>query len=259
LTLRRDRILDVIVPIATVFVAIVIWQEVTQIFKIPLFILPSPLNILNALTSHSFNWVGDSWSTTYETVAGFILAAAVGIPLAIALVYSQWLSRVMYPVILFFQVVPKVALAPIIFVMIGFGFFPRVVIVFLIVFFPIVIDTMAGLRALDPIYVDLMRSLGFSNFHIFIKARLPNSLPFIFSGFKIAITLALIGAVVAEFVQANVGLGNILLSSMTTGQTPATFASVFLLSIIGAILYLVFSGLERVMSGWYIRSKQVRY
>lgn len=237
---------------------IVAWQVYVVVFRIPSYLIPTPVSIFYTLISPSHAWLSNSWTTFYETVAGFALAAVIGLPLSIGLMYSTWFSRVAYPIILFFQVIPKIALAPLIFILMGFGIIPRIVVTFLVAFFPIIIDTLAGLNSLEPDYVDLLRSLGSSNYQIFTMARLQNALPQMFSGFKVSITLALVGAVVAEFVQANSGLGYILLEAMSFGSSVTAFASIVLLSIIGVGLFLIFVILERLTTGWYVRSKAVR-
>lgn len=186
------------------------------------------------------------------------MAAVIGIPLAIALMYSVWFNRVAYPIILLFQVIPKVALAPLIFLLMNFGLIPRIIVTFLVAFFPIIIDTLAGLNSLEPDYVDLLRSVGANNYQIFTLARLHNAFPQIFAGLKVSITLALIGAIVAEFVQSNSGLGYILLEAMANGSTVTAFGAIVLLAIMGVGLYLIFVVLERMTTGWYIRSKAVR-
>ena len=251
-------VLNYLPSAVVVILFLIAWQAYVVLFHVPSFLLPPPTSIATILASPSGDWFGNSWTTLYETIAGFVMAAVIGIPLAIALMYSVWFNRVAYPIILLFQVIPKVALAPLIFLLMNFGLIPRIIVTFLVAFFPIIIDTLAGLNSLEPDYVDLLRSVGANNYQIFTLARLHNAFPQIFAGLKVSITLALIGAIVAEFVQSNSGLGYILLEAMANGSTVTAFGAIVLLAIMGVGLYLIFVVLERMTTGWYIRSKAVR-
>ena len=244
-------------PIVLIMAIIGIWQFATYEFKIPVYLLPGPVAIWKALTQSNINWSREFLATLYEVLTGFFLAVAVSIPLAIVLVYSKWFNRAVYPIILALQILPKVAIAPLLFILLGFNDTPRILVVFLISFFPIIIDTVTGLNALDPNHVELMRSLGASNFQIFGMARFRNGLPFIYSGLKVSITLALVGAVVAEFVQANNGLGFVLIAELTQIGTATAFAALTLLTLMGIMLYIVVLVLEAITIPWYAKSKQV--
>ncbi len=256
--MNSKNYLNFLPSIFAVVVAVVVWQITVTTLQIPIYELPAPSDILAAFYVPHMDWLANLWATSFETVAGFGLSILIGIPLAIALSFSIWFNRTVYPLIIALQVIPKVALAPIIFLILGFGVFPRVVITFMVAFFPVVIDTMTGLGSLEPDYVDLFKSLGSSKLQIFTMARLPNAMPSIFSGLKIAITLALIGAVVAEFVQANSGLGYLLLNALQFGNSPEAWAALVSLGILGGVLFMIFEGLERLTTGWYIKSRQNR-
>ncbi len=244
--------------VSSLIAALMAWMAAVVLFRIPEYILPSPLNVLIVLFSGKQNWLPDTLFTLYETLGGFGLGVIVGIPLSIAIVYSSFLNRSLYPLILALQLVPKVALAPIIFIALGFGDVPHILVVFLTGFFPIIIDTVAGLNALDPDYVDFLKSLGASKIQIFSRGRFPNALPHIFNGLKLSITFAVIGAVVAEFVESNMGLGFVLLQALSELGTVTAFAALLLLTFMGYGLFMVLLVLERFTIPWYIRSKQAR-
>lgn len=251
-----SRYTELYSPIVALILIILAWQEVVTYFHVPTYALPSPYLITLAIVSPKINWVQAIWSTLAETIGGFVLSIVFGMPVAILSVYSTWFRRTVYPLIVAIQVVPKVGLAPILFIVMGFGFVPRAVITFLVAFFPVIINTADGLNALDLDSVYLMRSLGASQFQLFSMARLPNALPQIFTGLKVAITLALVGAVVAEFVQANSGLGYELLNALFVLNTIQAFAALVILSILGGLLFLVFVVLERYSISWYRKSKE---
>ena len=175
---------------------------------------------------------------------GYVLAVAVAIPLAIAITSSQRFDRFVMPTMLFFQVVPKVAIAPLFLVWFGVGVLPKVLVAFLISFFPIVIDAAVGLRSMSSEMSDLARSMGASRMQVFTRFRLPTSLPYLFSGLKVAATLAIAGAVVGEFVGADKGLGYLLLVTNSNMETALMFATLVALTIIGLVFFYSVEFLE---------------
>jgi NitT/TauT family transport system permease protein len=196
--------------------------------------------------------------TLVEVVLGFALSVAVGIPLAIAIVYSEVLERILYPILLASQAVPKIAIAPLFVIWLGFDLTPKIVIAFLIAFFPIVIDTVVGLRSIDPEMLQLAQSMGTAGVKSFIKLRLPNALPHLFAGLKVAITLAVVGAIVGEFVGADQGLGYLLQVAAGNLNAPLLFAALVVLSLMAILLFLAIEGIERLLLPWHIsqRSRQ---
>jgi NitT/TauT family transport system permease protein len=244
--------------VLVVVVALAIWEIASVIFAIPSFILPAPTSILMTLFTRNINWLPHIAVTLYEIMGGFILSVIVGIPLSFAIAYSDWLNRAIYPLILAIQVVPKVALAPILFIIIGFGDTPRILVVLLTAFFPIIINTVAGLNSLDPDFVELLRSEGATKSQVFVWGRFPNALPSIFSGLKVAITLAVVGAVVAEFVASSAGLGYILLQALYQLGTVTAFIALLWLTIMGYGVFVLLEAFERATIPWYIKSKQAR-
>lgn len=238
-----------IYPAGVLALVIVVWQIATTVFDIPDYLLPPP----TAIAEEMVREIGTLWShglvTLWEVLVGFALSVVIAIPLAILIVYSVAAERALYPLLIVSQVVPKVSVAPLFVVWLGFGVQPKVIIVFLIAFFPIVIDTIVGLRSVDEDMIDLVRSMGAGPVKTFRKIRLPAALPNIFGGLKVAITLAVVGALVAEFVGSDEGLGYLLL--VATGQLNAEllFASIVFLSAMGMILFLAIEVAERLLLG----------
>jgi NitT/TauT family transport system permease protein len=192
--------------------------------------------------------------TLYETLVGFALAIAVSIPLAVAVVYSPLLQNTIYPILLAMQSTPKVAIAPLLALWIGFGAAPKIIVVFLVCFFPIVVATASGLTAVPASLIDLIRSLSASPIQTFMKIRFPTAMPHIFVGLKIAITFAVIGAVIGEFVGSENGLGYLILISTSQSRTPLAFGALVLLTVMSIVLYYAVALLERLAVPWAPRN-----
>lgn len=179
---------------------------------------------------------------------GFAVSVAIGIPLAMLIFYSRFFERALYPIMVFLQTVPKVALAPLLVLYLGYGWAPKIALAFLISFFPIVIATVVGLQALERGLVYLARSMGATELQVFLKVRLPAALPSIFGGFKVAISLAVIGAVIGEYVAAERGLGYLQISANEQLDTTLNFATVVVISLLGVGLYYVIDIFEKLVS-----------
>ena len=239
-------------PYVGILVLLGIWEVVTRILELPYYLLPPPSEIVRVFIE-SMGRIGEhSLVTAYEMLMGYFLAIAVGIPLAILITASPSFDRFITPILLFFQTVPKISLAPLFLVWFGVGVFPKVLVAFLISFFPIVIDTAVGLRSISPDMIDLARSMGATKMQIFTKFRLPGSLPYLFSGLKVASTLAVVGAVVGEFVGADKGLGYLLLVANSNLLTALMFATIFALTAQGLILFYIIQVLENWLIPWHI-------
>src|SRR6476661_7376596 len=220
----------------SIIATLAVWELLTRIFHIPGFILPAPSAIfIEAVTRYPL-YLYHSWITFYEMVVGFLLAAAVGVFLAVVIVYSRWLQSVIYPVVVVLQIVPKVAIAPLLLIWLGYGLQSKVVVALLVAFFPIVVTTVTGLRAVEQDLLDLVRVLRGSRWQEFTRVRFPSALPFIFSGLKVAITLAVIGAIIGEFVGGNAGLGYLVIIANSEMRTQMSFAALLLLSVLGLAL-----------------------
>jgi NitT/TauT family transport system permease protein len=241
---------EILIPVATLLVALLAWEAATLAFRIPRFIMPAPSAILGEGWAWRYRFVEHTWVTLYETLGGFALSMAVGVPLAVLIVYSPALRAAIYPLIVIAQSVPKIAIAPVLLLVLGYGEVPKMVVAFLVAFFPVVIDTATGLAATPPELLDLSRSYRASAFKTFVKVRLPMALPFIFAGAKVAITLSVIGAVVGEFVGSDRGLGYVILSSTSYWKTEVAFSAMILLSLMAIMLFAAVSLVERVVCPW---------
>jgi ABC-type nitrate/sulfonate/bicarbonate transport system permease component len=173
-----------VVPAATVAGAVIVWELASRVLRIPKFIMPAPSEIATEAWEWRYRFIGHSWVTLYETLGGFALSIVVGVPLATLIVYSPAMRRALYPLIVLLQAVPKIAVAPVLLLVIGYGEIPKMIVAFLVAFFPIVVDTATGLAATPPELLELSRSYRASAFKTFVKVRFPMALPFVFSGLK---------------------------------------------------------------------------
>ncbi|HEU5196192.1 MAG TPA: ABC transporter permease [Methylomirabilota bacterium] len=247
----RSRVMaEYVVPALALIGALALWEAVIRAFKVPNFIMPAPSAILGEGWEWRYRFIGHTWVTLYETLGGFALSIAVGVPLAVLIVYSPALRSALYPLIVLAQSVPKIAIAPVLLLVIGHGEFPKVIVAFLVAFFPVVVDTATGLAATPPELLDLSRSYRASAFKTFMKVRLPMALPFFFAGAKVAITLSVIGAVVGEFVGSDKGLGYVILSATSYWKTELAFSSMILLSLMAIVLFGAVSLVERLTCPW---------
>ena len=241
---------ETLIPAATLLAALLAWEVATRAFRIPRFIMPAPSAILGEGWEWRYRFIGHTWVTLYETLGGFALSMVVGVPLAVLIVYSPALRSAIYPLVILAQSVPKIAIAPVLLLVLGYGEMPKMVVAFLVAFFPVVVDTATGLAATPPELLDLSRSYRASAFKTFLKVRLPMALPFIFAGAKVAITLSVIGAVVGEFVGSDRGLGYVILSSTSYWKTEVAFSAMILLSLMAIVLFAAVSLVERVVCPW---------
>jgi NitT/TauT family transport system permease protein len=228
------------------------WQLVVIIFNMPPYLLPAPGAIAHAFIDNLPLLLSNGWVTVYEMLAGYAMAVCIAIPLAIAITSSQRFNEFVMPTMLFFQIVPKVAIAPLFLVWFGVGVTPKILVAFLISFFPIVIDAAVGLRSMSGEMGDLARSMGSSRWQVFARFRLPTSLPYLFSGLKVAATLAIAGTVVGEFVGADKGLGYLLLVTNSNMETALMFATIVALTIIGLVFYYLVEMLEGLLIPWHV-------
>lgn len=239
-------------PYIGILVLLGIWEIAVRILDLPSYLLPPPSEIGLVMIDKFQDILDHSWVTAYEMLMGYFLAIVVAIPMAIAITASPNFDRFITPILLFFQTVPKISLAPLFLVWFGFGILPKVLVAFLISFFPIIINTAVGLRSISPEMIDLARSMGATRLQIFTRFRLPTSLPYLFSGLKVASTLAVVGAVVGEFVGADKGLGYLLLVANSNLLTALMFAAIFALTAQGLILFYIIQVLEKWLIPWHI-------
>jgi NitT/TauT family transport system permease protein len=239
-------------PLVGILCFLVGWQLIVVIFKMPPYLLPTPGAIAYSFVDNINLLLSNGWVTVYEMLAGYALAVGVAIPLAIAITSSQRFNEFVMPTMLFFQIVPKVAIAPLFLVWFGVGATPKILVAFLISFFPIVIDAAVGLRSMSTEMADLAKSMGSSRWQVFAQFRLPTSLPYLFSGLKVAATLAIAGTVVGEFVGADKGLGYLLLVTNSNMETALMFATIVALTIIGLVFYYLVELLEGFLIPWHV-------
>jgi NitT/TauT family transport system permease protein len=244
---RRERIGAFVYPAGMLVALLAIWQAATYQFSIPAYLVPSPSAILRSMDTNSAVLIKESVSTTFEILLGFALSVVIGVPLALAIYLWRPFARAVYPVLVSSQAVPKVAVAPLFLVWFGFGLLPKVLIAFLIAFFPVVINTAMGLASLEREKIYLAQSMGFGPVATFFKIQLPNAMPSIFAGLKISITFAVVGAVVGEFVGGQGGLGYLLLIANGNMDTALLFAGIVALTVLGVVLFLLIGLLERLV------------
>ena len=238
-------------PVLCVFAAIFAgWELAVRTLGIPEFILPSPSAIVIKIVLSWQLLLWNAFVTLQEILLGFGLSVAVAIPLAIAVVYSGIFERVAFPFMVSLQTIPKVALAPILVMWLGYGILPKVMVAFLISFFPIVINSVIGMRSAEKEMIYLVQSMGAGELTTFIKIRLPKALPSIFGGLKVGMGQAVVGATVGEFIAAENGLGYLQLISQVRLDTPLLFAAVVVLSILGVLLFNIVGLVERLALPW---------
>ena len=223
------------------------WYLFVEIGKVPMFVMPSPQATLAALFSGSYRWVDNILVTAVEIYGGYILAVVVGVAIALSFSWSQVWENAMMPLLVSLNMIPKVALGPLIIVWFSYGMFPNMLIAFSIGVFPIVLTTARGLREVEPELLDLVRSLRGSKWQIFTKIQLPGALPYIFSGMKVAAVLAVAGAIVGEFLGSEKGLGYLMLQVQVTLDTAAMFMAVILITLLSVLLYGLVLLLERLL------------
>ena len=251
-----NRLATVLIPASVLVAGMLLWQLAVVVFNIPNYLLPTPLNVLQTLIDNRGELASQSVPTLIETMAGFAISIPVGLGLAVLIVSSPHIEKALYPLLVSSQVVPKIAIAPLLLVWFGLGLLPKIIVTFTICFFPIVIQTSVGLRSVPAEMLDLARSMGSSRTQMFWRFRFPHALPSIFGGLKIAITLALIGAIVGEYVGASEGLGYLLTVASGQLNTSLVFATIFVLVIVGVILYGAVNFLERVTVKWHPSTRE---
>ena len=243
-------VLGWLLPAATIAALVGLWWLLKLAFGWPRFVVPSPADVADALWQRRGYLPEQFWVTLVETLEGFGLAIAVGVPLAICIAYSRFLERTLYPVLLAINAMPKVAIAPILVLWMGLGQGPKVVMVLLIAVFPVVLSTATGLKSTPAELDELVRSLSASPVQSFVKVRFPAALPHVFVGLKVAISLAVIGAVIGEFVGASEGLGYVIVNSGANADTSLAFASMALLALMSIVLFYALAAIERLLIPW---------
>ncbi len=239
-------------PLLVFALLFVVWEGAVHLTGIKEYLLPPPSKVWTEFLKRYETVMGGAWVTTQEIIAGYLLAVVVSIPLALAVAYSRFVENAIYPVVVFLQIIPKIAIAPLFIIWFGFGFTPKLLLVFLLSFFPIVVASIAGFKSVDPEIMDFARTTGAGAWKMFFKIRLPQALPDIFTGLKVGAALSATAAVVAEFVASDRGLGYLLLQYNGNLDTPMVFAIIVLLSLIGLAVYYVVEIIERIAIPWHV-------
>jgi NitT/TauT family transport system permease protein len=242
----KDRRAELIYPILVGAVLLGGWEIGARAFQIPIYLFPPPSSVIASAVANWKLLLRESWITSVEILAGYAVSILVGIPLALAIFRWPVFSKSVYPLLISSQAMPKVAVAPLFVVWFGFGLMPKVLIAFLIAFFPIVINTVMGLAAIEREKIYLAQSMGLSALNTFRLIRLPHALPSIFAGLKISITLAVVGAVVGEFVGGDGGLGYQLMVANGSMDTPLLFAGIVMLTVLGVLFFWIVELIERL-------------
>lgn len=248
------RLLGRAMPWLTVAGVLIVWQAGCTVFAVPEFVLPRPSRVIETL----FGSFGAIWfhaqHTLMTTAGGFALAVVVGVLLGILVGSSRLAYEGLYPLLIGFNSVPKVALVPVLVVWFGIGTVPAVLTAFMLSFFPVAVNVATGLATVEPELQDLLRSLGASRWDIIRKVGLPRSLPYFFASLKIAITLAFVGSVIAETLASNQGIGTLVEQASANFRLPLVFAGLFVVAAMGIAMYAVFAVIERRMTHWATRT-----
>lgn len=223
------------------------WYLLVRFGHLPAFVMPSPQATFASLTQARYGWWSNTLVTATEIYCGYALAVVVGVTLAVLFSWSRILDAAIMPLLATINMIPKVALGPLIIIWFRYGVFPNIIIAFSIAFFPIVLTTARGLREVEPDLLDLVRTLRATRFQLFRKIQLPGALPYIFSGMKVGAVLAVAGALVGEFLGSDSGLGYLMLQVQVSLDTAATFMAVILITLLGVALYGAVLGLERLV------------
>ncbi|NVO16240.1 MAG: ABC transporter permease [Rhodoplanes sp.] len=241
---------EVLPPLALLLAVIALWELAIRLLKVSAFVVPAPSGIAVALVEKWPMLLDASRITAVEIFTGFVLSAVVGVAVALTIVRFERFGRALYPLVVLFQTVPKVALAPIFILWFGYDLAPKVVLIVVIAFFPVAIDMMHGLQSVEPGFIALMRSVGARRSEILLRVQIPYSLPHLMAGLKVAVTLSVIGAIVGEFAGASAGLGYVIQLASNQLDTGLVFAALLAVSILGLAFYYAIELAERLLVPW---------
>jgi NitT/TauT family transport system permease protein len=229
---------------------LVIWEAACVVFHVPVFVLPRPTLVANTLIERLGPILDNSLVTLLRTLAGFLIAVVLGVLLGLAIGSSRIVYRGLYPVLIGFNSIPKVAVVPVLVIWFGVGTIPAVLTAFLVSFFPIAVNVATGLATIEPEMLDVMRSLGATKRKILLKVGLPRSMPYFFASLKIAITLAFVGTIISETVAANAGIGYLMMAATANFDTPLVFSGLMVIAVMGIVMYAIFAAIEQRMTFW---------
>jgi NitT/TauT family transport system permease protein len=244
-------------PYLAMAVLLALWELACIVFDLPEIILPRPTKVFAVFVQRIDILLAFCWDTLWTTVLGFLIAIAGGVMLGVLIGASPLIYSGLYPLLIAFNAVPKVAIVPILMIWVGVGALPAVITAFVISFFPIVVNVATGLATIEPEMIDVLKSLGASRFEILRKVGIPRAMPYLFASLKVAITLAFIGSVISETVGGNRGIGFLMLSAGARNDAPTTFAGLFAIAIMGVAMYAVCALVETRMTRWAFRGQLV--
>jgi NitT/TauT family transport system permease protein len=251
-----NRNIETLAPWLFTIGLFVFWEAACRLFNVSSIILPAPSEIFQTAVRFWAPLLRNSWVTLWTTLAGFLMAVGFGLLLGLFVGWSRTIYRGLYPVMIGFNSIPKVAVVPILVMWFGIGEVPAILTAFLISFFPIVVNVATGLATIEPELEDVLRALGASKLDVMRKVGIPRAMPYFFGSLKVAITLAFVGAVVSETIAANAGLGHLMAEAQSRFQMPLVFAGLLALAVLGIGMYAVTAWIEGRMTGWAFRSQQ---
>src|SRR6476660_1910529 len=251
MTMKTSLVLQRILPGSMVFITVVaVWQIAVTVLGVREYLLPSPLSVLHAMGPGEIPWSKHIWITAIEIVGAFLIAALTGVILGAAIAWSDTVARALTPFLVFVNTLPKVAVAPLFLIWLGYGVLPNMLIGALIGFFPVVINTAVGLAQIEQDMLDMGRVFNAPKWKVFAKIRMPNAYPYILSALKVTATAAVVGAVVGEFVASQTGLGYVIITTQSSMNTPVAFAALAWISILGLLLFWAVGLMSRVLAPW---------
>jgi NitT/TauT family transport system permease protein len=242
--------LEAAIPWIFIVSLLAIWELACVALHVPVFVLPRPSQVAVSLYNQFGPIIDNAWTTLLRTLLGFAIAVALGVVLGLAIGSSRLVYRGLYPVLVGFNSIPKVAVVPVFVIWFGIGTIPAVLTAFLVSFFPIAVNVATGLATIEPELLDVMRSLGASKRKILMKVGLPRAMPYFFASLKVAITLAFVGTIISETVAANKGIGYLMMAATANFDTPLVFAGLFVIAVMGIVMYALFAVVEQRMTFW---------
>ncbi len=254
--MRKRQFLDAVGPLLALAVLFAGWESAVVLFGVSEIMLPKPSRIFVEIVDRAPMLALHASSTVTIILSGFLLSVAVAIPLALAISFIPVVRRVVYPIVVFSQLIPKIAIAPLFIIWFGFGVLPKVLITFLISFFPILIQAIVGFTSIRPEPIRVARSMGAGPIDMFLRIRLPHALPNLFAGLKMSMAAAAIGAIVSEFIASSRGLGYLVLVANGEMNSPLAFAGMMLLSLIGIVLFFAVELIQRFATPWDIAQRR---
>jgi NitT/TauT family transport system permease protein len=244
---------DIGAPVAALLIFVAAWQAICVAFKVPQIVVPTPTSVISVLTT----MFGPIWfhasHTLFTTLCGFAVAVVVGVAIGLLIGTSQLAYKALYPLLIGFNSIPKVAMVSVFVVWFGSGLWPAVLTAFITSFFPVAVNVTTGLATLEPELEDVMRSLGARRIDIIRKVAMPRAMPYFFASLKVAITMSFVGSVIAETMASNRGIGVLMVEATSNFRIPLVFAGLVVIAAMGVVMYMIFAAIERRLTGWATR------